>query len=124
LDFELPTKYVKDTFVGFVLPNEKKDEEDKKDGKSVFFETLIEELKTNVQEKSFQDIFEAVKEKLKDRVPIDSIDDFDEKPIHLFKKERLVNFNCSCSFPATITGCGNQLVELIVNFLKTQFWLS
>jgi hypothetical protein len=95
LDFELPTKYVKDTFVGFVLPSEKKDEEDKKDGKSVFFETLIEELKKNVQEKSFQDIFEAVKEKLEGRFPIDSIDDFGGKPIHFFNKERLVNFNCS-----------------------------
>jgi hypothetical protein len=116
LDFELPTKYVKDTFVGFVLPSEKKDEEGKKDGKSVFFETLIEELKKKVQEKSFQEIFEAVKEKLKDRVPIDSIDDFDGKPIHFFNNKRLVNFNCSCSFPATITGCGNQFVELIVNF--------
>jgi hypothetical protein len=94
LDFELPTKYVKDTFVGFVLPSEKMDEEDKKDGKSVFFETLIEELKANVQEKSFQEIFEAVKEKLKDRVPIGRIDDFDGKPIHFFNKERLVNFNC------------------------------
>jgi hypothetical protein len=89
LIFELPTKNIKNTFVGFVLPNEK----DKNDGKSGFFETLIEELKKNVEEKSFQEIFEAVKEKLKDqKVAIDRIDDFGQTPIYLFNKKRLEFF--------------------------------
>ncbi len=82
---ELPTDFVKDTFVGFVLPNKNNDES--------FFETLVEELEkeqtkleeTNEKERSFQEIFETVKVKLKEKVDIDSLDDFGEIPIYLFK---------------------------------------
>jgi hypothetical protein len=83
---ELPTKYVKDTFVGFVLPQITNEDP------TCFFETLLEELKredkkmkqTNFTERSFQEIFEAVKSTLKDKVAIASTDDFNEKPIYLF----------------------------------------
>jgi hypothetical protein len=75
---------VKNTFVGFVLSNKNND--------NSFFETLVEELKkeqtkikeTTEEERSFQEIFEAVKVKLKDKVGIDKLDDFGDKPIHLF----------------------------------------
>jgi hypothetical protein len=82
--FELPTKFVKNTFVGFVLPNKNNDDS--------FFETLVNELKdeqTKIKERkekerSFQEIFEAVKVKLKDKVDVESLDDFGEIPIYLF----------------------------------------
>ncbi len=85
LFFELPSDFVMDNFVGFVLPN--------KNNADSFFETLIDELKkeqtkleeTTEKERSFQEIFEAVKVKLKDKVDIDSLDDFGEIPIYLFK---------------------------------------
>ncbi len=85
LFFELPTEFVKNTFVGFVLPNKRND--------VCFFKTLVDELKkeqTKVKEmkgqrRSFQQIFETVKTTLlKDNVGIDHIDDFDGKPIYLF----------------------------------------
>jgi hypothetical protein len=98
LFFELPTKYVKNTFVGFVLPNKKNE--------NSFFESLVNELKdeqtkikeTNEKERSFQEIFEAVKENLEDKVEIETLNDFGEIPIYLFEgnnNERYYDF----SFP-------------------------
>jgi hypothetical protein len=88
MSFELPTEFVKNTFVGFVLPN--------KNNEDSFFETLTDELKkeqtkikeTTEKERSFQEIFEAVKVKLKDKLDIESLDDFGEIPIYLFSDER------------------------------------
>jgi hypothetical protein len=85
--FELPTELLKNTFVGFVLPN--------KNNEDCFFETIIDELKEEQKkveerkekERSFQQIFEAVKVKLKDKVDIESLDDFGETPIYLFNKK-------------------------------------
>ncbi len=76
---------MKNTFVGFVLPNKNNDDS--------FFETLVDELKdeqtkleeTKEKERSFQEIFEAVKVKLKDKVDVGRLDDFGEIPIYLFK---------------------------------------
>ncbi len=116
----MPTKYVSDTFVGYVCPNDANDATDAKnaynandannannatDAKNVydannanddgtsFFQTLIKELKeerkgieeTNCKERSLQEIFESLKEKLKDKLAIDKVDDFGAKPIYLFK---------------------------------------
>jgi hypothetical protein len=92
---EMPTKYVKDTFVGFVRPNDAYDANDANnanDDQTSFFETIIKELKEerkgikerNCKERSLQEIFESVKEKLKDKLAIDKVDDFGAKPIYLF----------------------------------------
>jgi hypothetical protein len=93
LYFDLPTKVVKNTFVGFVLPNENNED--------CFFETLIAELKRehdnvlemSCKQRSFQEIFQAVKEQLKGRVEIDKIDDFGGNPIYLFNNKRLVKIS-------------------------------
>jgi hypothetical protein len=89
---EMPTKYVKDTFVGFVRPNDANDANNANDDRTSFFETIIKELKEerkgieemNCKERSLQEIFESVKEKLKDKLAIDKVDDFGAKPIYLF----------------------------------------
>ena len=91
--FDLPTKVVKNTFVGFVLPSENNED--------CFFETLIAELKRehdnvlemNCKQRSFQEIFQAVKDELKGRVEIDKIDDFGENPNYLFNNNRLVTIS-------------------------------
>ncbi len=97
----MPTKYVKDTFVGFVRPNDAyvandakdaNDATDANDDQFSFFETLIKVLKeeqkgieeTYCKERSLHEIFESVKEKLKDKLAIDKVDDFGAKPIYLF----------------------------------------
>ena len=79
LYFELPTKYMKNTFVGFVVSDP-----DKKDKTSVFFETIFETLQKNIH-KSFQEIFNIVKKELDGQLHIDSINDCEEIPIYFCK---------------------------------------
>ncbi len=86
--FGLPPSPVENIFVGYVLPNEQNDDP------TCFFETLVEEMEqeqkkvqeTTYKEKSFQEIFEDVTEKLKGKVSIYKIDDCGQKPIFLFNR--------------------------------------
>ncbi len=87
--FDLPPlPPVENIFVGYVMPH--KNNEDP----TCFFETLVEEMeqeqkkvqKTNIKEKSFQEIFETVAKKLKGKVSIHKKGDCGQKPIYLFNK--------------------------------------
>jgi hypothetical protein len=87
--FDLPpSPPVENTFVGCVIPNQQNENPTR------FFETLVEEMEkeqkkvqeTNIKEKSFQEIFEAVTEKLKGKVSVNNIDNCGQKPIYLFNR--------------------------------------
>jgi hypothetical protein len=85
----LPPPPVENIFVGYVMPNEQNEDPTR------FFETLVEEMEqeqkkvqeTTYKEKSFQEIFEDVTEKLKGKVSISKIDTCGQKPIFLFNRK-------------------------------------
>ncbi len=88
--FDLPPfPPVENIFVGYVMPNEQNEDPTR------FFETLVEEMEqeqkkvqeTTYKEKSFQEIFEDVTEKLKGKVSISKIDTCGQKPIFLFNRK-------------------------------------
>jgi hypothetical protein len=89
MKFDLPpSPPVENIFVGYVIPHENNEDP------TCFFETLVEEMEqeqkkvqeTTYKEKSFQQIFEMVIEKLKGKVSIFKIDDCGSKPIYLFNR--------------------------------------
>ncbi len=87
--FDLPPPPVENIFVGYVIPNQQNEDP------TCFFEALIEEMEreqkkvqeTTYKEKSFQQIFEMVTEKLEGIASIYKIDNCGDTPIYLFNRK-------------------------------------